>query len=541
MTSQKSDTHPNSLDSPFAKAVLLKQALPLTAGGLFTAMVSFATYGEALDQHWTTAWLLLTVGTVLFSYFGIIRLYKPLLWAIGLAILLIQGIRGGHSQWESLAFWAWLWTWIWTFPNTQSKAWPAIKALPLFGAVIGGLMLWLALKTMWNEGWSHGDSYQMTLPWAHRNIAVESIFLMCTLGGLMARKKWLLWWAFITVLALVYQVRGVLLGSLFWMLYELWQNHRAPRWVKRGFLTACALFCLAQVGWNLLPEETRYAQFSQSPDVLKSLDVVYNLNGAESSSIRLQLWSWTAGSIEPLGGGLGSWRNDAEGWVNVATGQCQEATRRAHSEFLQWIYELGWIPFLALAGLCWPLRRSMGRWVWLGLPFLAFTFPTERAEILWAMAVLGWWLKSQYPPKDSPNWSPASPRMQTALTSTWVAISLLVGSWVVAQNALGETMQQRGTLKTNWSPLQQNCLSLHPQDIALNHADVMRAMTAFNEGRMEEGKAIIKAHLEANPNSVTAIRVMLKLSQQNYKGEEFCGFLENWLLSPDLSSLEATP
>lgn len=95
MTSQKSDTHPNSLDSPFAKAVLLKQALPLTAGGLFTAMVSFATYGEALDQHWTTAWLLLTVGTVLFSYFGIIRLYKPLLWAIGLAILLIQGIRGG--------------------------------------------------------------------------------------------------------------------------------------------------------------------------------------------------------------------------------------------------------------------------------------------------------------------------------------------------------------------------------------------------------------------------------------------------------------
>lgn len=44
-------------------------------------------------------------------------------------------------------FWAWLWTWIWTFPDTQSKAWPAIKALPLFGAVIGGLMLWLALKT----------------------------------------------------------------------------------------------------------------------------------------------------------------------------------------------------------------------------------------------------------------------------------------------------------------------------------------------------------------------------------------------------------
>lgn len=50
-------------------------------------------------------------------------------------------------------------------------------------------------------------------------------------------------------------------------------------------------------------------------------------------------------------------------------------------------------------------------------------------------------------------------------------------------------MQQRGTLKTNWSPLQQNCLSLHPQDIALNHAHVMRAMTAFNEGRMKEGKA----------------------------------------------------
>lgn len=104
MTSQKSDTHPNSLDSSIAKAVLLKQALPMTAAGLFTAMVSFATYGEALDQHWTTAWLLLTVGTVLLSYFGIIRLCKPLPWAIGLTILLAQGIRGGHSQWESMGF-----------------------------------------------------------------------------------------------------------------------------------------------------------------------------------------------------------------------------------------------------------------------------------------------------------------------------------------------------------------------------------------------------------------------------------------------------
>ena len=102
-------------------------------------------------------------------------------------------------------------------------------------------------------------------------------------------------------------------------------------------------------------------------------------------------------------------------------------------------------------------------------------------------------------------------------------------------------MQQRGTLKTNWSPLQQNCLSLHPQDIALNHANVMRAMTAFNEGRMKEGKADQGAfgsesklsnrdsgHAEAEPAELQG-------------GGEFCSFLENWLSSPDLSSLEANP
>ena len=262
-----------------------------------------------------------------------------------------------------LAQLGWLWTWIWTVPNPEKlNWWKGAKALPIFALFIGGLMLAHAMGSILSGDWSHGQSYVMTLPWAHRNIAMESLFLMTVIGAHFSKKRWLWWWGFITVLALVYQVRSVLLGSAIWMIYSLWNQGRHAVWVKRGFLAACALFVAGQLAWNTLPAETRIREFAKVPDIVKSLDVVYNVKAAESSSIRLNLWSWTLDNSQPLGAGLGAWRNDAEGWTNVAVGRCGEALHRAHSEILQWGYEIGWLPLLLLIGLCWPLRRSLGRW-----------------------------------------------------------------------------------------------------------------------------------------------------------------------------------
>ena len=489
--------------------------------GVITLLIAFAETGAAYDRHWTTAWLLTALTTVGLAWGQVIRLTHPLFWSVGMVLLLIQGVRGGCERWEVLALWGWLWTWIWTVPVDRGRFWKGLHALPLVAMLIGGLMLLHAVKQMWNGAWDHGASYEMSLPWAHRNIAMEALFAMCVLGGHISKERWLRWWGFITLLALVYQVRSVLLASALWMLYSLWTSGLATRLVKRAFLGAALLFTFAQIGWNLLPQDVRVERFRQLPDIVKSLDVRYNLKAAESSSIRLKLWDWTVSNAQPLGAGLGAWRDDAEGWVNAANDRCGEGIRRAHSEWLQWSYELGWIPLLLLMGLCWPLRSSLGRWLWFILPFVAFTFPAERAEILWPFAALGWWLKSAFPPPEPP---PSLPR--TALIGVTSALLLLIGSWVMAQNAIGRVLRQSGTFKVDWSPIEEACIALHPKDIALNHSEVIRAMSAYNGGRPQQGKALIEAHLAEHPRCLSGIRVQRKAAGLPHDAAALCTTLQ---------------
>ncbi len=215
---------------------------------LLTLAISFGTFGDALDKHWTTGWLLLGAATLGLAFFRCIRLIYPQFWAIGLGILGIQAWRGGHCQWEVLAQLGWIWTWVWTVPNSDKfNWWRGAKALPLFALTIGSVMLMHAMGVMMKGDWGHGASYEMSMPWAHRNIAVESLFLMSVIGGHFSKKRWLWWWGFITVLALVYQVRSVLLGSGVWMLYALWVSNLGTKWIKRGFLIAWGLFASIQV------------------------------------------------------------------------------------------------------------------------------------------------------------------------------------------------------------------------------------------------------------------------------------------------------
>lgn len=506
-----------------------------------TLAISFAQKGEALDNHWTTAWAILGLAAVGLSLAGAIKLERPLPWAIGMAVLGIQAARGGHCSWEVLAQLGWIWTWIWTVPNPKAlQWWKGAKALPICALIIGCVMLMHALGDMLQGDWDHGASYDMTLPWAHRNIAMEALFLMGVLGAHFSKRRWLWWWSFITVLAMVYQVRSVLLGSALWMVYMLWTLPQSQRWIKRAFIIACTLFASVQVAWNLLPSDVRIREFAKMPDIVKALDITYNLKGAESSSIRLNLWSWTMENSQWQGAGLGAWRNDAEGHVNLTVGRCGEALHRAHSEFLQWGYEIGWLPILLLVGLCWPLRKSLGRWVWFALPFFAFTFPAERAEILWPLAMLGWALKLQFPPLTPPKFGGSELANKRLLIGSFAAILLLLGSWIVAQNAMGRIFQQSGNLRVDWSSTEEACIALHPQDIALNHADVFRVMADFNRGRSEAGKEQLDRFLADNPRSIPAIRVWLKLNGESNGPDAVCRALEARLEADDLAEAEAT-
>lgn len=515
-TSTSRDSQP-----PFSFRSIQADVLPILTVGALTLAVSFFTTGVAFDSHWTTSWVLLAAIGVLLSATSSIGLTHPKWWVAGMIVLTAQAVRGGQAQWEVLGMWAWLWTWVFSVPDKSSWLWRGVKALPMFAVVVGSIMMVHALKGMASGDWSHGQTYVMTLPWAHRNIGMEALFAMAVLGGQISRQRWWRWWVFITALALVYQVRGVLLASALWLGYEVWMSGMVSAKVRRVVALGAAAFIVAQVAWNLVPSESRVRAFKKVPDMVKSLDVVYNLHAAESSSTRLKLWGWTLKNSSFMGEGLASWREDAEGHVNVATDRCHEAVRRAHSELLQWTYELGWIPLLLLLALCWPWRQALGRWAWFALPFLAFTFPMERAEILWPFAVLGWWFKPD-----------ASESQELTLSRRWplvafASITLSLLAWNISQNALARIFLQRGKFHVNWSPLEEACVNAFPLDIAMNPADMLRSMSAFNDGKDDLGMSLIEDHLESHPRSLPAIRVWLKANGRPHKPEAVCDYLSN--------------
>ena len=100
------------------------------------------------------------------------------------------------------------------------------------------------------------------------------------------------------------------------------------------------LFVLAQVAWNGLAVKDRVDLHAQLPDVVKTLDVVYNLKSATSSSERVQIWSWTLSNMHAVGEGSGSWKWAAEGFCKnkSASATCPFGvpTRTSFNGFTSW-------------------------------------------------------------------------------------------------------------------------------------------------------------------------------------------------------------
>ncbi len=370
------------------------------------------------------------------------------------------------------------------------------------------MLIFLLTKASIENGYSHETTYAVQPLFAHRNIAIESCMLwFYWLLQQSENKKQTRWITLVAGgLAFVFQARSAM---LMWVI--MLTLHHKKIFIKKHFSTrigmiGLAVFCVLQIFIAVLPAELYKPIFDQLPDNLKALDISYNLNEARSSSDRIELWKWTCENLNLWGHGLGQWRADAQGEVNERIGRCDLFVRHAHSDFLEYLYELGVIPVALLVGILLFLVRNRFPLLMVFLPLLLFSFPTERPEIMVALAFSVIFSKQPEP----------QPSLQTktnlkALRNVLAGLVFLgITSWAYSQHLYGRFLAKTTDI-SRLNVCQQIVLAMYPQDLLNNNLALYQAHYLITHQDVESAIFILEERLRMNPQDLGVQKQLLEI------------------------------
>ena len=353
-------------------------------------------------------------------------------------------------------------------------------------------------------GYSHESTYAIKPLFAHRNITIEtyalwSIALFALLSE--SRLRWLVLLIAASVVV-VYQVRTALIGFALFVVIEFVRNFKHQSWFKWFLVAGCVMFISLQMTFSFLRTPAQKHRFDALPDLVKQLDLIYNLSSAESSSERLVMWQWTVDRSNLFGNGIGSWKFDAEGYIGAALGKCELMVRHPHSDLLKMMFETG-ILFTILFLSWWlVLLKPSFRYLVVFLPMFVFAFPTERGETLGALMVM--LLFTSKPKAVNRGF-----RLITGLIITTALVVVSLG-WSRSQHCLGKAMRDPLTLKDT-SHLDRKLLDAFPFDIVLNRLPTYQAIILADAGETEAARELLAGVLVKHSNDQGALRLMLRL------------------------------
>jgi hypothetical protein len=370
----------------------------------------------------------------------------------------------------------------------------------LFSILLMGLLVANASQF----GYTHESTYAIKPLFAHRNIAIESYTLWSVAAFALLGARRLRWLLLLvtTAVIVVYQVRTALIGVALFIVIVFVRNFRQFRWFKWLFAAGCVALIALQLTFSFLRTPAQKHRFDALPDLVKNLDLSYNLTRAESSSERLIMWQWTTDHANSLGNGTGSWKFLAEGYINAALGKCELMVRHPHSDLLKMTFETGVI-FTVIFLLWWivGLKPSL-RYVVVFLPMYVFAFPTERGETLSALMVLIICTSNPKPAQQVIGFKTA-----LALTAILLITSL---AWSRSQHCLGKAMRNPLVLKQT-SQVDRKMLDAFPFDIVLNRLPTYQAIVLADAGETTAALELLKGVLKKHPNDQGALRLMQRL------------------------------
>ena len=469
--------------------------------------LTLVRFGSALDAHWTTAWPALLGLIVVGLITRLVSLSSKVLWILAplAVLLLVQGYLGSESYAEDglllLSFLVILSirpTVVW---REQRITVIIISSLWLLFSI---LLMGLLVANASQFGYTHESTYAIKPLFAHRNIAIESYTLWSVAAFALLGSRRLRWLLLLvtTAVIVVYQVRTALIGVALFIVIEFVRNFRQFRWFKWLLAAGCVALIALQLTFSFLRTPAQKHRFDALPDLVKNLDVSYNLTRAESSSERLIMWRWTAERLTLEGQGIGSWKFMAEGHVNAALGKCNLMVRHPHSDILKMAYETGVLWTLVFIIWWVVVMRPPLKYIAVFLPMFIFAFPTERGETLSALMVL--LLSTGAPVKDEQRLG----KIPALVLCTVLLILSLC--WSRSQYLLGKAMRDPLVLKQT-STADRKMLDAFPFDIVLNRLPTYQAIVLADAGQPEAAKALLSEILIEHPNDQGALRLMQRL------------------------------
>lgn len=484
-------------------------ALQVAVAAWFTALCSLPLlrFGSALDAHWTTAWPALIALVIVGVASRLLVVSTKFLW-ISTAYLVITAVQfflGKEGYNEDILLLMSFLLLLSLQPTAALRNQRATQTVvPVLWCVYSLLLIALLLQNAITQGYSHESTYAIKPLFAHRNIAIESYTLWSVAAFALLGSRRLRWLLLLVTMAVivVYQVRTALIGVALFIVIEFVRNFSQFRWFKWLIAAGCVALIALQLTFSFLRTPAQKHRFDALPDLVKNLDVSYNLTRAESSSERLIMWRWTAERLTLEGRGIGSWKFMAEGHVNAALGKCNLMVRHPHSDILKMAYETGVLWTLVFIIWWIVVMRPPLKYIAVFLPMFIFAFPTERGETLSALMVL--LLCTGAPVKDEQRLGkiPA-----LVLCSVLLILSLC---WSRSQYLLGKAMRDPLVLKQT-STADRKMLDAFPFDIVLNRLPTYQAIVLADAGQPEAAKALLSEILIVHPNDQGALRLMQRL------------------------------
>lgn len=388
-----------------------------------------------------------------------------------------------------------------------------------FGNVVTAMVAlsWLlivgTLLTSWVITWietgslSHKDTYAVGSVLTHRNLALEYTALLSVWWGLQMRK-----WPLRLILALItlgltflFQARAATLVAGLFVLYVFPWHIKSIRYAAITIAAAFVLFNGIGLFYLWSQGALGYANYIAGlSDQLKAMDVYYNLQYAGSSQERWAIWKWTWSELNASGHGLGSWRRNAQGYLELPNYDCYTIIRRAHNDLLQVTYEQGLVGLVVLFFLL--VYRTRGRRLILFLPLLLVAFPLERAPFLFPL----FWLIQ---PKEI-SWVSVS-KMHVSFPVSVVLSVVLAGCFALVHTAhrtYGSWVQDISQVREG-SKWEQMAVDQVPYDFMLNHREKYEVMQALSVGKTDRAIEQAVRLYERDPNMYVNYKLVSTLLQ----------------------------